>query len=402
MQTVPDIVSVSFDRFPAAKGAATHISAFATALGASFGRVHLLTVSPLLDAPSWSAVGVSHVPIDAVGATLFERVVSFQSQLWNWWRQQFGARGTRPRFAHIRSIFEGFPIARDKEQFCERLIYEVNAVPSIELKYHYPNVAEDRELLRKLREQERVCLAAADRIIVVSEVTRRHLLARGVAAERIEMIRNGVDLGRFRYHSPRDWMAVPPSPERPVRLFYSGTMSSWQGVNHALDALALLRRDVPAELTLVGPTRPRQRKTLDELAWRLGVSGALQRLDAVDQSTLAALHAEHDVVLSPLTRCDRNVEQGCCPLKVLEALSSGTPLIASDLEVVRELCRHDEHALLVRPNSGKALKDAVLKLTATPGLAQSLSHAGRKHVEQYFDWQVAQARLCNLYERTAD
>lgn len=402
MQTLPDIVSVSFDRFPAAKGAATHISAFATALGARFGRVHLLTVAPLLDEPQWSTAGVSHVPIEAVGATLFERVVSFQSQLWNWWRQQFGVHDTRPRFAHIRSILEGFPIARDKPQFCERLIYEVNALPSIELKYHYPNVAEDRELLRKLREQERVCLAAADRIIVVSEVTRRCLLARGVVAERIELIRNGVDLDRFAYHSPRDWTEMPPSPQHPVRLLYSGTMSSWQGVNYALEALALLLRDVPAELTLVGPTRPRQRKVLDELAWRLGVSNSLRRLDAVDQSTLAVLHAEHDVVLSPLTRCDRNVEQGCCPLKVLEALSSGTPLIASDLEVVRELCRNDEHALLVKPNSGKAIKDSILKLISTPAVASSLSRSGREHVEQQFDWQVAQARLCDLYERAAD
>ncbi len=399
MQTVPDIVSVSFDRFPAAKGAATHISAFASALGAQFGRVHLLTVAPLPEAPQWSAAGVVHVPLEANGGTLFERVVSFQSHMWNWWRQQFGANGTRPRVAHIRSIFEGFPIARDKEQFCERLIYEVNALPSIELKYHYPNVAEDRELLQKLREQERSCLTTADRIIVVSEVTRRHLMSRGVEAARIELIRNGADLAVFPYHEPRDWRADPPSIERPVRLLYSGTMSSWQGVSYAIEALELLRRDIPAALTLVGPTRPRQRKLLEETAWRLGVSDAVQLLLPVDQPTLAALHAEHDIVLSPLTRCDRNVDQGCCPLKVLEALSSGTPLIASDLEVVRELCQSDEHALLVKPNSGKSIKDAALHLITTPDLAAVLSRAGRQHVEQCFDWRASQRQLGELYAR---
>lgn len=397
MQTVPDIVSVSFDRFPAAKGAATHISAFASALGARFGRVHLLTVAPLPEAPHWTATGVSHVPFEATGGTLFERVVSFQSQLWNWWRAQFGAKGTRPRVAQIRSIFEGFPIARDKEQFCERLVYEVNALPSIELKYHYPAVAEDRELLQKLREQERACLDAADRIIVVSEVTRRHLQSRGVEPTKIELIRNGADLELFPYRVPRDWTLCPPSVEGPIRLLYSGTLSSWQGVNYAIEALALLRRDVPATLTLVGPARPKQRKSIEEFAWRLGVHDAVRRLEPVEQAALAALHAEHDLVLSPLTRCDRNVDQGCCPLKVLEALSSGTPLIASDLEVVRELCRNEEHALLVKPNNGKSIKDAALRLIATPQLAESLSRAGRQHVEQHFEWQTAQANLCELY-----
>ncbi len=401
MQTTDDIVSVSFDRFPAAKGAATHISAFASALGEQFERVHLLTVEPLLDAPQWSAKGVIHQPLRVDGGTLFERVISFQTRMWHWWRHRFGALGTRPRFAHFRSIFEGFPIARDKAQFCDRIIYEVNALPSIELKYHYPNVADDRELLAKLREQERVCLEAADRIIVVSEVTRRHLLSRGVDDSKIELIRNGVDLGLFAYHEARDWSSSPPSAEYPIRLLYSGTMSGWQGVAHAIDALALLNRDVPVKLTLVGPARPRQRKFLTELAWRLGVSDHLHWQDAVDQPQLAALHAAHDVVLSPLTRCDRNCDQGCCPLKVLEALSCGTPLVASDLEVVRELCRNDEHALLVKPNSGKSIKDAVLRLVASPGLAQTLSLAGRRHVEQHFDWRRSQAALCDLYRRAA-
>ena len=38
------IVYLSFDRFPSAKGAATHINAFATALGEQFGNVSLITI----------------------------------------------------------------------------------------------------------------------------------------------------------------------------------------------------------------------------------------------------------------------------------------------------------------------------------------------------------------------
>lgn len=397
MQTEDEIVSLSFDRFPGPKGAATHIEAFATALGAHFGHVQLVTVPPLPGTPDWHAAGVELHPLPADGETLFERVLGFRGQLWSWWKQRYGARNARPRVAHIRSIFEGYPIARDKDQFCEQLIYEVNGLPSIELKYHYPAVSDDRELRQKLCEQERVCLAAADRILTVSEVNRRHLLSRGVEDSRITVIRNGVDLDLFAYRAPRPWREAASGELRTIRLLYAGTMSAWQGVQNAIEALALARRELPVVLTLVGPTRPRQRKELLEFAWRLKVDRFLEVLDPVSKPVLAELHHSADVVLAPLTRNDRNCDQGCCPLKVLEALASGTPLVASDLEVVRELCRDGEHALLVRPGSGKAIKDALLRLIAEPDLGRSLSLNGRQHVEVQFGWGRAQDELLRLY-----
>ena len=124
---------------------------------------------------------------------------------------------------------------------------------------------------------------------------------------------------------------------------------------------------------------------------------AIELIGPVSKDALAELYHNADVVVAPLTRNDRNCDQGCCPLKVLEALAAGTPLIASDLEVVRELCRDDEHALLVRPGSGKAIKDAMLRLRSDSNLGLRLSTSGRTHVEQYFGWDKAQQSLIETY-----
>lgn len=405
MQTTDDIVSLSFDRFPSAKGAATHIDAFARALGREFGQVRLVTIPPLTDElsgeiPVWTAPGAVHYPLPADGPALFERVLAYRMQIWNWWRQEFAQHGRRPRIAHVRSIFEGYPIARNKGEFCRFLVYEVNGLPSIELKYHYPNVADDRELLHKLREQERICLAAADRIITVSEVNRRHLISRGVDASKICVIRNGVDLDCFPYQAPRQLhasAAIEASGQEGVRMVYAGTLSSWQGVTHAIEALALYRRDRSATLTIAGPIRNHERKALEKLAWNLRVFDAIELIGPVSKTGLAELYHNADVIVAPLTRNDRNCTQGCCPLKVLEALAAGTPLIASNLEVVRELCGNDEHALLVRAGSGKAIKDAMLRLLAEPDLGPRLSERGRRHVEQHFGWDRAQHALIEVY-----
>jgi glycosyltransferase involved in cell wall biosynthesis len=295
----------------------------------------------------------------------------------------------------VRSIFEGFPIAAHKQRRCRRLIYEVNGLPSIELKYHYPQVADDRELLGKLEAQERFCLEAADLIITPSPVTAAELRRRGAAAERLEVIPNGVDEERFSYHEPSY------RGDRALRLLYVGTMTSWQGVHHALEALRLLLRDHPAELSLVGPARARQRRELAERAAKLGIERQVRYLGAASQAALLEHYRWADVALVPLPPNDRNLVQGCCPLKLIEAMAAGVPVVASDLPVIRALADPEQQALLVRPGSGKAIKDGLLRLVADPLLGRRLAASARRRVEQELSWRHAGERLVACYRRLA-
>lgn len=378
------IIYASFDRFPAPKGAAVHIRAFVEVLAGAFGGVDLLAIG---GDPGEPPEGVRFHPLPAQGKDLIEQAMCFRGGLAAWWRGR-----ARASVVHVRSIFEGYPIARRKEQLTEHLVFEVNGLPSIELKYHSPGVAEDDELLRKLVAQEDECLAKADLVLTPSGVTARYLESRGVAPGRIRVIPNGVDTGLFAYQAPRPW------EERPVRLLYSGTMTSWQGVHHAIEACRLLRRDVPVLLTLVGPTRRQQRRELTDLCGELVGEGAVEILEALPQGELARLHHACDVVLVPLPPNDRNLVQGCCPLKLLEAMASGTPVVASDLPVVRALAEHGEHAFLVRPGSPKAIAEAVRSLRADPALGPRMSQQARARVERDFTWERAQESLVAAYE----
>jgi len=71
----------------------------------------------------------------------------------------------------------------------------------------------------------------------------------------------------------------------------------------------------------------------------------------VSQLELAGQLANCQAVLAPLVWNDRNVVQGCCPLKVLEGMAAGRPVITSDLEVVRQLGSRDEHLLMTKAGS---------------------------------------------------
>ena len=320
---------------------------------------------------------------------MIDRVIAFRRALLRWWGER------RVQVLHVRSIHEGYPLARRKGEVCERLVLEVNGLPSIELKYHYPRVAEDPELLRKLERQEQVCLEAADLVLTPSAVTAAHLIARGAPPAKVRVIPNGVDPTRFTYASPRALAGVDGGS--PLQALYVGTLTAWQGVHRALDALALYRRDLPAELTLVGPARKRQRRELEERAQRLGIADAVRLLPPAGPEGLVALHHQADVALAPLLACDRNLVQGCCPLKVIEAMATGTPVVASDLPDVRALAEPDVEALLVRPGSAKAIKDAWLRLRGEPGLGLRLSQAARARVEREHTWERAGDALLAVY-----
>ncbi|MDB9345980.1 glycosyltransferase family 4 protein [Nodularia spumigena CS-586/05] len=382
----PQIAYISFDIVPAPKGAAIHIAAFSQSLAAAFGHIQLVTVSPTTEQIENHELfpQVMQIMLPAVGRNLISRVLYFQNLLRGWLQNRHFAA------IHIRSIYEGFVIALNKKQYCDQLIFEVNGLPSIELKYRYPGVVEDRELLHKLNSQEQICLTAADLIITPSYVTAAYLQSRDVPANKIRVIPNGVDLDVFTYNHACGMDIC-------LQIIYFGTLSPWQGVNLAIEALELINKDVPAYLTVIGQAKENQIKKLQQLALKLGIADKLTILEPISQTQLVEhIHAS-DMILAPLMPSDRNLLQGCCPLKILEGMATGVPVIASDLPVVRELGEDSEHFLLVKPGSAKAIKDAVLQLHHHPELATKLAQNARQRIEKYYTWKLAGEALTAAY-----
>ncbi len=376
---------VSFDTVPAPKGAAIHIEAFVRALAARFGGVDLVTVAAGAQAtpPIERWPGVLHTEFPADGRSLIDRVLYFR---------QFLSRWLRPRrfeAIQFRSIFEGLPLVRSRGR--ARLIFEVNGLPSVELKYRYPAMVDDRELVRKIVSQEKACFDAADLIVTPSGVTREYLIsARGVAPLKLRVIPNGVDLDLF--------SEGPLKRAGGFSLLYFGTLAAWQGVELAIRALAQIRQEADATLTIIGAGTAAQRDALSGLAAKLDIANHVVILQPVPQRDLAAYIHASDAVLAPLSLNDRNVTQGCCPLKILEAMAGGSPVIASDLPVVRELGCDGAHVLLVKPGSVDQIAHAALRINSNRELGRLIARQARAHVEANYSWDRACNALVSAYE----
>jgi glycosyltransferase involved in cell wall biosynthesis len=368
----------SFDRFPSRKGSAVHIDRFARTLfqRAGGGLLYVLGGDGL---PPYQREGeVEVVRYSRANENYLERALGFSARL----EALLDAEGASIRLAHFRDPWTGMAVAeRDLVR-----VYEVNGLPSVELPYLHPRIPPGT--LERIAEVEQRCLDAADAVVVPSPVIAAALRRRGVAPDRLHVIPNGADLPA----------ATPRPPDAPDRyLLYFGALQPWQGLDTALRALARLSDLDDLHLVVCASVHRRKAKPYRKLAARLEVADRVHWRFALPEHELAPWREHALASLAPLRDCARNVAQGCAPLKVLESMASGVPVLASDLPVVRELMDDGGQGLLVPPDRPGELARAVRTLLDFPERSTAMGAAGRARVEERFTWSAALAALDDLY-----
>ena len=384
------VLYTAFDIVPSPKGASTHILHNIRGLVNSQFDVHLLTPNDGLLPNEDEAEGarVMRIPQDLTQnflarASHFGRSVLSHLAL----HHQYDV-------VHFRNIWDGLGIARNKKQFGYKTLFEVNGLPSIELKYHYPGL--DPNLLAKIKEQEIATLHLSDVIICPSNVTREYIASLGLNRKLVTVIPNGV--------SPSDFSPSPlPSREGRVPvLLYIGTLADWQGLDVVVKALPKILEKQQVQLRVVGRGRSRQRKQLAKQIAKLGLQDHVVLQPPVPHHEVPALIAEADICVAPLGLNDRNVTQGACPIKVLEYMAAARPLVASNMPIVRELVREDVDALLFSPNDSDDLAWQVLALLNDYALSKRIADSAAERALTHFTWHESQKKLIKVYEKLTD
>jgi glycosyltransferase involved in cell wall biosynthesis len=179
--------------------------------------------------------------------------------------------------------------------------------------------------------------------IAVSESTKADLVARGLRAERIRVIPNGMDLERF---TPADG----PRAERPTLLFL-GRLKAYKRVDLIVDAVALLAREgVDVRLLVAGEGEERPR--LAAQVRRLALGDRVELLGYVSEAR--KLEALRTAWLHVLT----SAKEGW-GISVLEAAACGTPSVVSDSPGLREAVVAGETGLVVPHGDVPALAAAL-------------------------------------------
>ncbi|MGE5177397.1 MAG: glycosyltransferase family 4 protein [Hyphomicrobiales bacterium] len=208
--------------------------------------------------------------------------------------------------------------------------------------------------------------------LTISDSTRDDLVRRGIARERIAVVRCGL--------TQEDYgVSVPPERRDAPRVVFLGRLRKYKGAQHAIRALPHVRATVPdAVLDVVGdgPYRPE----LERLARALGVADAVRFRGALPHAGKVAALNEAQVAVCP------SPKEGW-GLTVIEANACGVPVVASRSPGLVESVRDGETGFLVPHGDARALADGVVRLLTDRDLRLRQAAAARAWAAR-FDWET--------------
>ena len=232
----------------------------------------------------------------------------------------------------------------------------------------------ERYLLARARETEMAL--AADHVVTLSTALRDDLVAQGVPAERISLVPNAVDAGLLeRAETPAAARAALGLPEDG---FWVGSVSSivdYEGFDVLLRAVALLRQEgLPVRCAIAGEgvARPGLRR----LAERLGISEAVVLPGRVPRQEAVRWHQALDAFVVP--RLDTEVCRTVTPLKPIEAMALGRPVVASDLPALAEVVVQPGSGLVAPAGDPHGLATELRRLAGDADLVARLGAGGQR------------------------
>jgi colanic acid/amylovoran biosynthesis glycosyltransferase len=240
------------------------------------------------------------------------------------------------------------------------------------------DVARQR-LARKVR--------AARFVVCVSDFTRSQLMALvdDTHWPKLHVVHCGIDPEHFA--PPEEGLAR----DGLIRILTIGRLDNMKGVAILVEALAeLRRRGAPVALTVVGDGP--QREHLQRLAVRDSVGEHITWAGTVGQDGIRALyHAAH-------VFCLPSFAEGI-PVVLMEAMSTGLPVVANNITGIPELVEHEVSGLLLRPGRSDLLVRALERLVRDPDLRARMGGAGREKVRREFESRSVGLQLAELFTK---
>lgn len=271
------------------------------------------------------------------------------------------------------------------------LIFEAHDIGYLTIR-HFDELIDERRQFddgheQRIRAKEAYVFRNAAAVVTVTEQLQRIIREQFQTERPVEVIRNGVDLS--------EPTRQPTRPEGKALILYAGQVYLWKGVGTLVEAM---REIDNAKLVILGGL-PYERDLvkLQAFAQEQGVADRVEFPGSVEPGQVSEYLARADVAALPLTDTVAS-RYFTCPLKMLQYMAAGVPIVGTDLPSVREVLRHERNALLVKPGSPTELAAAIRRLAADSALAARLAAQAKRDVQQ-FGWDGRARMILALAER---
>jgi len=388
MHQKPHYVYIAFDVFPSQKGAATHINHCLNALQNTYPAGMLI------------CLGNDEMPSFQFDAERNLYVYRFKEKIQNFLGRTQSFQETVSRLlqlpiasqvslVHFRDVWSALGTQSVPGSF--KTVYEVNALAHLELPNRYPSAS--AVVLQKIKQLEQQCIHHCNSIITPSEVTKQFLIKNfNTPSAKITVIPNGVTL-----YPTTPLLKTKTTPY----ILYFGAFQKWQGIKTLFKGFKELK-DLDLRLVLCASVPKKRVQIYHTLAKDLGIFDRIDWYYELDKTRLAKLIKGAFLSVAPLASCDRNIIQGCNPLKVLESMSYATPVVASKLPVTESLIQDEETGFLVPADRPQLLGRKIRSLYQEKQQVKKVGQNARKLIQEKYLWKDQEIKMKQLYQMLTD
>jgi glycosyltransferase involved in cell wall biosynthesis len=255
-------------------------------------------------------------------------------------------------------------------------------------------ILKNRAIIGVLEAIEMFLYRGAAQVVVVTDAFGAILRRRGIAADRITTITNGVDVDAYRPASRDTTLRREHGFGDAFVALYIGAHGISQALSALLDAAAALAGDPSIVVVFVGEGA--EKKQLEARAAELGLRN-VRFFPGQPKARMAEWYATADAVFVPL----RNIPmfETFIPSKMFEVLAAERPIVGSVKGEARDILERSGGALLVDPEDAPAIAAAVRRLHADRALGAALGARGGAFVRAHYDRRVLARRYLDLLAR---
>jgi len=227
-----------------------------------------------------------------------------------------------------------------------------------------------------------------DHLIVVSQNLKEEMMKKGISNEKISVVYNGVDNEFLKENDYKtSLMILNKYGISNHYCLYVGRLTSRKGVDYLLYAMKKIR-EIHCVVVGDGP----QREYLFSLTKTIGIQKRVTFTGYVPKEDLKHLYAAADFLVLP------SLAEGL-PLVILEALATGTPVIASRIAGIPDIISDGYNGIMVPPRDVDALSKSMQKLACDPELREKMSHNARRTINEKFSWKNVAKEVLTVYDK---
>lgn len=244
------------------------------------------------------------------------------------------------------------------------------------------------------------CVQRARQVIVVTEEARDRLIRKGLPGNKITVLENTVDIGKFQA-APIDPDIVRQYKPDFVLCYVGHLNDTHRGIQTVIEAMARLKDDIP-ELKFIGAgaIRPAYRRLLEGLIAEHDLADRVHFTDRLDETQFATYIAASDICLCPHLANDHT--NATFPNKAYLYHLLKKPILVSSAAPLQRYVEQTGGGLSFPSGDAAMLASLVRKLYARPDLRREMAAKGYQAVLTQYNWPQTAQTLIGLYDRLVE